>query len=575
MIASNRVDNSGFMNKEAIAAAFRALGKTKAEISYQISNREDYHFEDGMLIIPDSEDAHFVRAMADMAAANLRFHDAELHRELKPQAADAREIYDALERTRGEILLAKRYAGAFENIKANKDFGNNPAANLAELLWSDGMNLPLAKKSLLQEWATQNAQGQFSEMLENLDNQRDFAESVHKFLDFMAGNNAQNEPSEDSESYNAEKIENESDGDFSEEEGDGEEHDSKSATQEKSDGGKLANPKPSKSKEPDAMPNYEPISNMEYEPELEYKVYTKEFDEIVYASALAGFDELKRLRAQLDNKIADLKTITNRLASRLQQLLMAPQDIWWELDKDEGSLDASRFARFIASPANENIYKHRIESDFKDTVVTLLIDNSGSMRGRPIMSAVACADILARVLEQCGVKVEVLGFTTAEWKGGQARQKWQKSGAPKNPGRLNDLRHIIYKSADLPWRASKRNLALALKEGLLKENIDGEAILWASSRLMNRPEARKILMVISDGAPVDDSTMAVNVSNYLDSHLRKVINNIEHSNKLELLAIGIGHDVGRYYKNAVTIMDINDLGETMIGKMEELFGKAA
>lgn len=317
------------------------------------------------------------------------------------------------------------------------------------------------------------------------------------------------------------------------------------------------------------------LSNTHTEPEFKYKAYTTEFDEVVKASDLASFQELGRLRAQLDMKISGLKTITNRLSSRLQQLLMAPKNVWWEFDKEEGLLDSRRFARFIANAGNDNIYKEYNEQDIKDTVVTLLIDNSGSMRGRPIMSAIACADILARVLEQCGVKVEILGFTTAEWKGGKSRQKWQMNGAPANPGRLNDLRHIIYKQADLPWRRAKRNLALALKDGLLKENIDGEGILWAASRLVTRSENRKILMVISDGAPVDDSTISVNNSNYLDNHLRNVIRNIESTSQLELLAIGIGHDVGRYYNNAVTITDINDLGETMIDKMEELFSNAS
>jgi len=307
---------------------------------------------------------------------------------------------------------------------------------------------------------------------------------------------------------------------------------------------------------------------------VSYTAFTTKFDQIVHAGQLCDIVELTQLRAQLDSKIANLKTVTGRLAARLQQLLLAPKQSLWEYDKDEGLLDSRRFSAFIANPKNNNIYRTEKINDNKDTVVTLLIDNSGSMRGRPIMSAIACADILAKVLEQCDVKVEILGFTTAEWKGGDSRKAWLAAGSPPNPGRLNDLRHIIYKSADASWRKAKRNLGLALKDGLLKENIDGEAILWALKRLNSRPEKRKILMVISDGAPVDDSTISVNTNSYLDAHLRQVIARIEGSKKVELLAIGIGHDVNRYYQNAVTIRDIGELGDKMFGKMEELFKKA-
>jgi cobaltochelatase CobT len=366
------------------------------------------------------------------------------------------------------------------------------------------------------------------------------------------------------------KTSDEEDDDYDEQEVDGTDDESKNAELSDEEP-KDKSLKKSRQQESDAEQATRP--NFVDADVVEYRAYTTKFDQIVHASNLCDIHELTELRAQLDSKIQGLKTVTSRLAAKLQQLLLAPKQSIWEYDKDDGLLDSRRFSAFIANPMNNNIYRTEKIDDNKDTVVSLLIDNSGSMRGRPIMSAIACADILARVLEQCSVKVEILGFTTAEWKGGDSRKAWVSAGAPKNPGRINDLRHIIYKSADAPWRKVKRNLGLALKDGLLKENIDGEAILWALKRLNARPEKRKILMVISDGAPVDDSTISANPSSYLDSHLRQVIAQIEGGKNVELLAIGIGHDVKRYYQNAVTIRDISELGDKMFGKMEELFSR--
>jgi cobaltochelatase CobT len=408
-----------------------------------------------------------------------------------------------------------------------------------------------------------------------MDAQEGFAKAAITFIDKLIDNqnvDASADPSQASESEDSENNDGNKENDNTEQDDvESSKAEMPKTPQDKSSGEMTTG----KTRLEEAGPNAGRLPNYELEAEFVYKVFTRQFDEVVHATSLASQQDLGRLRAQLDQKIESLQTITSKLASRLQRLLLAQQKSWWELDKDEGLIDSKRLSRLITDSGFENIYKLYKTSDFKDTVVTLLIDNSGSMRGRPIMSAVACADILSRVLEQCGVKVEVLGFTTAEWKGGKSRQLWQKEGAPKNPGRLNDLRHIIYKSADSPWRGARKNLALALKDGLLKENIDGEAIMWAAQRLSRRPEERKILMVISDGAPVDDSTISANPTNYLDNHLRQVIEHIEHGKRLELLAIGIGHDVGRYYKNAIKIMDISDLGETMITKMEELFAAAA
>ena len=303
----------------------------------------------------------------------------------------------------------------------------------------------------------------------------------------------------------------------------------------------------------------------------DYRPFTARFDETVGAEELCEPEELDRLRGYLDKQLSHLQGVVARLANRLQRLLLAQQNRAWEFDLEEGLLDPARLSRVIVDPLHPLSFKREKDTDFRDTVVTLLLDNSGSMRGRPITVAATCADILARTLERCGVKVEILGFTTRAWKGGQSREAWLAAGKPPNPGRLNDLRHIVYKAADAPWRRARKNLGLMMREGLLKENIDGEALDWAHKRLLARSETRKILMMISDGAPVDDSTLSVNPGNYLERHLRWVIEDIETRSPVELIAIGIGHDVTRYYRRAVTIVDAEELGGVMTEKLAELF----
>jgi cobaltochelatase CobT len=307
------------------------------------------------------------------------------------------------------------------------------------------------------------------------------------------------------------------------------------------------------------------------EPSIAYRAYSREFDEEIAAEDLCDLDELGRLRQQLDQQLQHLHGVISKLANRLQRRLLAQQTRAWDFDLEEGLLDSGRLSRVVVNPMHALSYKRERDTEFRDTIVTLLLDNSGSMRGRPITVAAMCGDILARTLERCAVKVELLGFTTRAWKGGQSRERWVQDGKPRNPGRLNDLRHIIYKAADAPWRRARKNLGLMLREGLLKENIDGEALLWAYRRLVVRPEHRRILMVISDGAPVDDSTLSVNPGNYLEKHLREVIRDIESRDLVELIAIGIGHDVTRYYRRAVTIVDADELGGTMMQKLAELF----
>ena len=303
----------------------------------------------------------------------------------------------------------------------------------------------------------------------------------------------------------------------------------------------------------------------------DYKIFTNKFDEIAKAENLETKEEVTKLRKSLDQQLINFQDLITKLANKLQRQLLAKQNRAWDFDLEEGLLDSSKLPRIILDPFNSLSFKKEKDLDFKDTVVTLLIDNSGSMRGRPITIAAICADILSRTLERCSVKVEILGFTTKNWKGGKSREEWNKNNKPKNPGRLNDLRHIIYKSADTQWRQSKKNLGLMLKEGLLKENIDGEAISWAFSRLKKRKEERKILMVISDGAPVDDSTLSVNSGDFLEKNLKKIVQFIENKSDIEILAIGIGHDVSRYYKKAIKITDVQELGDVMIGQLSGLF----
>jgi cobaltochelatase CobT len=327
-----------------------------------------------------------------------------------------------------------------------------------------------------------------------------------------------------------------------------------------------------RSRAPPRRPN---VSVLDDPASFGYQVYSRQFDETVAAENLCDSDELERLRSFLDKQLTNLHVAVSRLANRLQRRLLAQQNRAWDFDLEEGILDVARLSRVVTDPLYPLSFKRERDTTFRDTVVTLLLDNSGSMRGRPIMVAASCADILARTLERCGVKVEILGFTTRQWKGGQTREQWLAMGKPAAPGRLNDLRHIIYKSADVPWRRARRNLGLMMREGLLKENIDGEALAWAHNRLMARPEQRRILMMISDGAPVDDSTLSVNSGAYLERHLRQVINEIELRSPVELIAIGIGHDVTRYYSRAVTITDAEELGGAMTEKLAELFSENA
>jgi len=437
---------------------------------------------------------------------------------------------------------------------------------------------------MVREWIEEAVHEDFDRLALSIDDQKAFQSltmDMLRHLELVRQEETEDDTSDDDVPDDDGSDENEQDGDDDQldadsqtqqmpgeqSEGDGESEETQEVEQES----EMTEGEPGEDGEEGMMPVRPNRPWTDLPESFDYKAFTTAFDEVVEAQDLCDYEELDRLRAYLDSQLAGLAGVVTRLANRLQRRLMAQQNRSWDFDQEEGLLDAARLARVVVSPGHSLSYKVEHEQDFKDTVVTLLIDNSGSMRGRPISIAAISADILARTLERCGVKVEILGFTTRAWKGGQSRERWLADGKPANPGRLNDLRHIIYKKADEPMRRARRNLGLMMREGLLKENIDGEALLWAHDRLLARPEDRRIMMVISDGAPVDDSTLSVNNAGYLETHLRKVIEWIEKQSPVQLVAIGIGHDVTRYYKRAVTIMDAEQLGGTIIEQLADLF----
>ena len=554
--------------------------------------------------LPEREVAE-ARGYADSAALRLRHHDATLHARHTPADPIARSVFDAVEQARVEALGAR----AMEGVKANlarvteMRMRTDPitrARNQAEVPLSTALSLmvrqrltgeapPLAAQEglkLVSEWIEDKAGADLDSLGLALDNQEAFAALATKLLrdlELVEGDAVPPPEGEDGEEGKGEQQDEggEQDQDSDDEGGgegeadmrveQGETGDSETeGSYEQDDFGDEDDGLGQDSEEGlvPVRPN-RPWS--ELPPHFDYRTFTTRFDEIIEAEELCDPEELGRLRSYLDQQLVHLQGAVTKLANRLQRRLMAQQSRSWDFDQEEGLLDSARLARVVVNPAHSLSYKVERDTEFRDTVVTLLIDNSGSMRGRPISIAAISADILARTLERCGVKVEILGFTTRAWKGGQAREQWLSDGRPPHPGRLNDLRHIVYKKADEPWRRARKHLGLMMREGLLKENIDGEALLWAHNRLIGRPEERRILMVISDGAPVDDSTLSVNSGTYLERHLRQVISWIEARSPVELVPIGIGHDVTRYYTRAVTIMDAEQLGGTMIEQLAALF----
>lgn len=597
--------------KDVLSGASRAVAQD-AEVELGFT-ADTPHLAGKQIKVPaptralSSDQVALARGFADSFALKLRHHNPKLHAARAPSDAAARGVYDAVEAVRYEALGSKNYAGMRANLAAAVDMRTHSdpitrAQSASEVPLPVAVSLLLREKltgeappqealkgiDFVREWIDEKAANDFDGLALCLDDQEAFQSKVMSMLEHLelvraevtpeTPDEEEEEQENDQEQQEEDKEEDESEEDdqsTADTRGDdkgepGEEmSDERDQDQGESDGEGDGDPQDDEGVMP-VRPN-RPFSDLP--PDFDYTSYTTKFDEIVTATDLCDPDELVRLRGFLDQQLAPFQGAVSKLAHRLQRRLLAQQNRSWDFDQEEGLLDAARLARVVVNPAHSLSYKMERDTDFRDTVVTLLIDNSGSMRGRPIGIAAISADIMARTLERCGVKTEVLGFTTRAWKGGQSREQWLAAGRPPRPGRLNDLRHIIYKKADEPWRRAKANLGLMMREGLLKENIDGEALLWAHNRLIGRSEERRILMVISDGAPVDDSTLSVNNGTYLERHLRQVIAWIENRSPVELIAIGIGHDVTRYYKRAVTIMDAEQLGGVMVEQLAALFDK--
>ena len=545
------------------------------------------------------------RGFADAAALKLRHHNAGMHARGAPADEIARAVFDAVEQARVEALGARAMEGVRANLSSAVEMRmrTDPitrARSRAEVPLGTALGLKVRERltgeappeaarggiALVSDWIEDRAGADLDALGLVLDDQAAFAALATKLLrdlELIEGEaDAEPDPDDGDDGEGDRDRGDEGDDQDDEEEGgstgeaemrvepgeaDDEEGERDWSEEEMAEGEEGQ----SEDGEEGVLPTRPNRPMSDLPPQFDYRIFTTRFDEVVEATELCDEEELGRLRAYLDQQLVHLQSAVTKLANRLQRRLMAQQNRSWDFDQEEGLLDAARLARVIVNPAHSLSYKIERETEFRDTVVSLLIDNSGSMRGRPIAVAAMSADILARTLERCGVKVEILGFTTRAWKGGQARETWLAAGRPPGPGRLNDLRHIVYKAADEPWRRARKNLGLMMREGLLKENIDGEALLWAHHRLIARPEERRILMVISDGAPVDDSTLSVNSGTYLERHLRQVIGWIQSRSPVELVAIGIGHDVTRYYDRAVTIMDAEQLGGTMIEQLAALF----
>ncbi len=608
-IMSKPSDNPADPFKKALAEATKVMADDH-DLNVQYSVDPSGKTADQMRLPQISrrltrDEVMLARGTADALALHHKFHNAKTHARYVPQGQMARDLYEAMETARCEAMGARVMPGTASNID-HKIAGEAKRAGYAGIKTQAEAPLPVAAGYLIRHLATgrpmpegadnvmelwrdfmqDRAADTLEDLQAKLSDQGAFAKFARQIIDdFGYGDQLGDDP--DSEDENAEDDA---------EDGAEEEQDPDSTGDDDSDEQPEASPDQTQDDQQDPSeaqvssddmadqdageeaelpegeaPMEPPAPNPVSDADPNYTVYVNTFDEEVLASELADPQELERLRAYLDQQLDPLKGAVSRLANKLQRRLQAQQNRSWEFDREEGILDAGRLARVVANPTTPLSFKVEKDTEFRDTVVTLLLDNSGSMRGRPISIAAICADVLARTLERCNVKVEILGFTTRAWKGGQSREKWLADGRPQQPGRLNDLRHIIYKQADAPWRRARDNLGLMMKEGLLKENIDGEALEWAHRRMVARREQRKILMVISDGAPVDDSSLSVNPANFLEKHLRDVIAMVEKRKMVELIAIGIGHDVTRYYNRAVTITDVDQLAGAMTEQLASLF----
>ena len=578
--------------KKSLAATVKSVGKKEdLEINYV---KENPSIDGNVINLTEpniktiKRNLTYLRAEADSLALEFRLHSKQVQNNFIGKNEFSNEIINALEQTRIEVKGSKDFKGIEQNIlkkhlqdlKNNKKGSKNDLVNAFryvsyEILSKQNFGeLNKKSKKIVEEKLKDNFENFFLELGKNIDNQEKYLSKIKEFLEklgLLVDNNKEN----NDEKLDENEIEDNKDNNNNDNENNNNEQTESNIELDTNNTNTEESLSSDESKEIGEDSNE---SETEYFPKIDksskvdiYKIFCNNFDEVINADELCDLKELEKLRKNLDQQVFSFQPLIVKIANRLQRKLLAQQNRHWEFNVEEGFLDTSRLAKVIANPNNKLSYKIEKEVEFKDTVVSLLIDNSGSMRGRPITVAALCSDILAKTLERCLIKCEILGFTTKAWKGGNSREKWIKDGKPTNPGRLNDLRHIIYKSADAPWRRSKKNLGLLLREGILKENVDGEALLWAYKRLQARQEKRKILVVISDGAPVDDSTLSVNPGNYLEKNLREVITNIEKNQFIELIAIGIGHDVSRYYSKAVTIMDVDQLGEVLLNQLSNIF----
>src|SRR5262245_34651149 len=594
--------------KRVLGLAVRAIaGDDEVQVAYAPGKPE----LDGKSVqlpepsrVPSAREVAVIRGWADSLALTVACHDAKLHSRLAPRSGPAKAVFEAVERARVEALGANRMPGMAANLAARVEdqYGHGRYAEITERAdapLEDALALivreqltgappPKSAKPMVdlwRPWIEDRAGRTLSRLSQFAEDQAAFGQvmrDVLKTLDLSdelsegereEGDQEESEGGDQQTRDQQEGQEAEDQASEEEQRGEGEEGEPVDAPQDADFDDRDADAEFEElSDARERRPNFNVLDSPEA---FGYRVFSRQHDEEIAAEDLSTADELDKFRSLLDKELRHLQSAVSRLANKLQRKLMAQQSRAWDFDLEEGILDTARLTRVVIDPLHALSFKQERDATFKDTVVTLLLDNSGSMRGRPIMVAACCADILARTLERCGVKVEILGFTTKAWKGGQAREAWLAAGKPANPGRLNDLRHIVYKSADAPWRRAKRSLALMMREGLLKENIDGEALAWAHRRLQARPERGRISSMISDGAPVDDSTLSVNTGNYLELHLRQVIEEIETRSPVELIAIGIGHDVTRYYRRAVTITDPAELAGAMTDKLCELFAEDA
>lgn len=591
----NKEDNFKEKFKQALISTIKVISdeyRVETELKKNLSSKNYNFFE--LDNLSSKQDYIKLRAETDSEALKRKFSNKEIYKKNLPKNSSCRSLYDISEKIRYELLGTKMLKGISKNLKENynhkivikrkdqlktrEDVSISEAFELYMLKnFFDIKLIPLSEK-ILSFWENDfktSLDKHLNYLNKNLENQEIYNSKFSQLLQEMEIFKSENYDEEENQ-----KNEDEQDNNLNRDSENENQDDQEKGQQEQDQNGIDADYDLDEYRMDEQLVDTD-LDKQSSETvfqkmnagieDKEYKIFTSQFDEITMAENLESKEEIIKLRKSLDQQLVSFQDLITKLANKLQRQLLAKQNRAWEFNLEEGLLDSSKLTRIIMDPYNSLSFKKEKDLDFKDTVVTLLIDNSGSMRGRPITIAAICADILSRTLERCSVKVEILGFTTKNWKGGKSREEWNKNNKPKNPGRLNDLRHIIYKSADIHWRQSKRNLGLMLKEGLLKENIDGEAISWAFNRLKKRKEERKILMVISDGAPVDDSTLSVNSGDFLEKHLKKIVKFIESKSEIEILAIGIGHDVSRYYNKAIKITDVQELGDVMIGQLSGLF----